>query len=843
MGRVILKGLVAHRLRFVLTALSVALGVAFMAGTLMVTDTVGANVNALFSNASSGVDAYVTGQPVYDGGSDGPVPRGVLKQVRRVEGVRAAEGDATGQAQILDAGGKPIANPGLPQVGGAWLTDEELNPYTLVAGAPPADPGDVVIDRGSARKLGLSVGDRVEIEAAGRIETYQVAGVVTFGDVDSALGGTVALFTPKLARRLFGLSGAFAAVSVAAQDGVSQEELVQRITAAVPAEAKVITGSAYIERSQQGVNDTLRVINTVLLIFASIALLVGAFIIYNTFSIVIVQRTREMALLRALGAARRGVLWAVLVEATVVGLLASVAGIAGGVGFALGLPAVLRLLQIDLPSGGVILSPRTIMVAAVTGVAMTVMSAVLPAMRASRIPPLAALRDMALDRSGRSVARMVLGLLVSAAAAALLALGLLSDMENPLPLLGAGGALGFVGVTILGPLIARPFSRALGSPLPTLRGMPGTLAKNNAARNPRRTAATASALTIGVGLVSFITIFGASTRATAEAEMEGVSDFEVSHAQFEPLPDSLPELIRDVPGVAAASGVRNETAQLDGEPLPIVAVDTTQIEQLMRLEVQEGSLVDLSADGIALSADAAQQGGWSLGDTVPLTFYEVGEAPLRVEAIFAAGGTAVGPHIVSERTAATLFMSGGERSMYEVYVAADDGADKAQVRAALEDAVAEEVPNAAVEDAELTRHAMAGLIDRILNFLYALLGLAVLIALIGITNTLALSVFERTRELGLLRAVGMTRTQVRVAVRWESVIIALLGTVLGLAMGLGFSWVLVTALADTGFAGLVIPGQQLAIQVVVAAIAGVIAAIGPAQRAAKLDVLRAIATE
>ncbi|HSK96571.1 MAG TPA: ABC transporter permease, partial [Euzebyales bacterium] len=259
MGMVILKGLIAHKLRFALTALSVALGVAFMAGALMVTDTVGQNLNALFSNASSGVDAFVTGQPLYEGGSDGPVPRAVLKRVRRVDGVRAAEGDATGQALLLDAVGKPIGSPGLPRLGSSWLTDEDLNPYTLVAGDPPAGSGAVVIDRGSADKLGLSPGSQVEIEAAGRLETFRVAGIATFGDLDSPMGATVALFAPKQARRLFGLSGDFASVSVAAEDGVSQDELVRRISAAVPPEARVLTGQAYIDRSQQGIAETLDV--------------------------------------------------------------------------------------------------------------------------------------------------------------------------------------------------------------------------------------------------------------------------------------------------------------------------------------------------------------------------------------------------------------------------------------------------------------------------------------------------------------------------------------------------------------------------------------------------------
>jgi putative ABC transport system permease protein len=546
-----------------------------------------------------------------------------------------------------------------------------------------------------------------------------------------------------------------------------------------------------------------------------------------------------MALMRAIGASRRQVLGSVLLEAVIVGLIASVVGLVVGIGVAAGLKALLAGFGIDIPAGGIVLLPRTVVVALVAGLFVSVASAVFPARRASKVPPIAAMRDVAHDTSGHSRRRVVIGIAVVALGAAAIAAGLVGGAA--IAAVGLGAMLVFVGVAILGPVIAGPVARVIGAPLPRFKGMAGTLARENAMRNPKRTSATAAALMIGVGLVGFITIVASSTKASIDDVLSDTFTGDVvidsGSFGFGGLPPELAERVAALPEVEAASGIRFTPAEIDGSAQTIFSADPQAVSAIVDVGVIEGDLAALDAGGIAVLDEKAEDEGLSIGDTVTVSFTE-GDQQLEVRAIYTeqqlAGTWFVGQPVIEAGVA--------DQADLQVYVKVAEGVSTADALPAIE-AVAADFPTAEVQDEAEYIESQSGQIDQILNLIYVLLALAVIIALMGIANTLALSIFERTRELGLLRAVGMTRRQLRATVRWESVIIALFGTALGLVIGLFFGWAIVQALADEGFTAFVVPGGQLAVVALIAALAGVVAAILPARRASRLDVLEAIAAD
>ncbi len=839
------KGLLAHKLRLAATGLAVVLGVAFMSGTMVVTDTIGRTFDDLFATVYDNTDAHVRSAESVEVGfgmtDRERIEAGVLDTVLAVEGVAHAEGLVEGYTQIVGADGEPVGDPGMgaPTFGINWPERGELNPFDLAEGRAPERAGEVAIDRGSARRGDLAVGDTTTAVTQAGVVPVTIVGIVTFGGADSPGGASFTAFTHDEAQRLLAEPGRYSYIDVIAEPGVSEEELRRRLVAALPGDLEVLTGSEIIAEEQDVMREGMAFFNTFLLTFALIALFVGAFIIHNTFSIIVAQRTREMALLRAVGASRRQVLLSVLGEALAMALGASAVGVAAGVAVAAGLRALLAGFGIDLPEGGIVLSAGTVAAAMTAGVAVTMVSAVLPARRASRVPPIAAMREVAVDTSSRSRLRIVVGLLVLAAGVLLLAAGLAAPDAATV---GGGAAVTFIGVAALGPVIAGPVSRVIGAPLPRLRGITGALARENALRNPKRTAATASALMIGVGLVSFITIFGESAKASIDRILRDafVGDLVIDSGSFGfgGLPTELAPRVEAVEGVAAAVSLRGGPVELAGETTFLAAADPVRLEQVMDLEVTAGDLSALADDGIAVSRQVADGEGWAVGDVVPARFARTGSQELRVAAIYERR-EAAGDRFISLAAHERHFE---DRFDMVVMVAFEPGADRDAVRRAVE-AVAADYPTATVQDLGQYVEAQAAQLDAILGLVTVLLALAVLIALLGITNTLALSVFERTRELGLLRAVGMTREQLRALVRWESLLIALLGTAMGLAVGLFFGWGLVRSLAGEGFTELVVPAGSLLVIVVVAAVAGVLAAVPPARRAARLDVLRAVTVE
>jgi putative ABC transport system permease protein len=836
-----ISGLLARKLRLFATAFAVLLGVAFMAGTFVLTDTIQKSFHDLFGSVYVHTDAVVRGPAA--AGTSGlqaqrpPVDAATLATVNGVAGVRAAEGNVMGYAQLVDKHGKAIGTA-QSSYGFNWNRVAGLNPFTLVAGRAPQGDDEIAVNRAAAEAGGFAVGDTATVLVQAGPQRLRVVGIVKFGTADSIAAGNGVLFTQAAAQRLMAEPGKFDDIGVMAEQGVSQQQLRDRLAAALPG-ADVVTGKAIVAENDREIGKAAKNINQGLLAFALIALFVGSFIIYNTFSILVAQRGREMALLRAIGASRHQVLGSVLLEAVVVGLIAALAGVLAGIGVAAGLRAVMAAFGVlELPDGGSVLAARTVLVSLLTGVLVSAAAAVLPARKAAKAPPLAAMRALAQDGSGRSRRRAVIGGAVTAAGVAALTLGLRADSGRAL-LVGLGAAVIFVGVAVLGPVVARPASRLLGAPLPTLKGMPGTLARENAVRSPKRTSATAAALMIGVSLVAFIAIFGTTMKRslTADIDKTFTSDFLIDTGSFAALSPELAERLARLPEVAAASGVRNGTAEVGGATADLVAVDPTAYGRIVDVGVRGGRLEDLDADGIAVLDTVARAKGWSVGEVVRARFPESGERRLTVAAIFGDRQRAGASYLIGLPAWDANFT---DRLDGVVLVKRADGVSPGAARAALERVTAG-YPTARVQDRAGYERAQTAQFDKELGLLYVLLGLAVLIALLGIANTLALSVFERTRELGLLRAIGMARRQVRAMVRWESVVIALFGTCLGLLIGLFFSWAMVRAVAE-GVA-LTVPAGQLALGALAAAVAGVLAAIVPARRAARLDVLAAIATE
>ncbi len=837
-----ISGLVARKLRLFATAFAVLLGVAFMAGTFVLTDTIQKTFHDLFGSVYVHTDAVVRGPAAM--GTSGleaqrpPVDTALVRTITGVPGVRAAEGNVMGYAQLVDKQGKAVGTAEYAY-GFNWNQVAELNPFTLVAGRAPQADDEIVINKAAAEQGGYVVGDTATVLVQAGPQRLRIVGIVKFGTADSIASGNGVLFTQPAAQRLMAEPGKFDDIGVVADQGVSQQQLRDRLATALPG-ADVVTGTAIVKENDLEIKKAVKIINRGLLAFALIALFVGSFIIYNTFSILVAQRGKEMALLRAIGASRRQVLGSVLLEAVVVGLIAALLGVAAGIGVAAGLRALLAMFEVlEIPAGGSVLAPRTVLVSLLTGVLVSAASAVLPARKAAKAPPVAALRDLAHDSSGRSRRRVVIGAAVTAAGVTSLSLGLRSDWGRATLLVGVGAAVIFIGVAVLGPVIARPASRLIGAPLPALKGMPGTLARENAVRNPKRTSATAAALMIGVSLVAFITIFGSSMRKslTADIDKSFTSDFLIDTGSFAALSPDLAKRVARLPEVQAASGVRSSMAEIDGATADLVAVDPASYGRIVDLGVGKGRLEDLDADGIAVLDTVARAKGWAVGDKVRVRFAETGEQQLTVAAIFGDKQQVGASYLIGLPAYDANFT---ERLDGTVLVKRAQGVSLGAARAALERVTAD-YPTARLQDRAEHKQAQLAEMNRDLGLLYVLLGLAVLIALLGIANTLALSVFERTRELGLLRAVGMARRQVRAMVRWESVIIALFGTGLGLVIGLFFSWVMVRAVADQ--VALTVPVGQLAVGALIAAAAGVAAAILPARRAARLNMLAAIATE
>jgi putative ABC transport system permease protein len=641
---------------------------------------------------------------------------------------------------------------------------------------------------------------------------------------------------------LVGGAGEIDAVMVQAVDGVTQDVLTARLAAVLPDGTEALTGTAITEETQNNIEEGLSFFSTFLLVFAAIGLVVACFTIYNTFQIIITQRTQEMALLRSLGATRRQVLWAQLLEAVFVGVFASIIGLVAGVLVAGLLKAMLGAFGIDIPAGGTVFTARTAIVALVVGTGVTIASAVFPSRRASRVPPLAAIRDVATDQSGQSRNRLITGALITALGIVGFVAGLAG---SGIQWVGIGALATFIGVFTLGPLIARPVTRAIGAPLPAVAGITGSLARQNAMRNPKRTARTGGALMVGVALVAGITVIAASVRDWTR-DIFGNSftgDYVVSTNSFGVggLSTDLAAQLSELPEVATATGIRIGAARDitgGGGDTSYISVDPETAGSVFDIGMVEGTVESLTPEGILLDDDEAADRNLAVGDQLEFGFLNGSTHRLTVEGIYTEQDLA-GPFVIHH---ALHEQSGADQFDFSVYVAIAPGVSDTAAATAIA-AVSDAYPNADLQSRSEYIDAQAAQIDPIVNLMYALLGLAVIIALINIANSMALSIHERTRELGLLRAVGMTRRQTRASVGWEAVLVGLLGTGLGVLIGVFFGWAISVTIRDAGLGTFALPLRPLAFIAVVAVLGGVLAAARPARRAARLDVLRAIASE
>lgn len=835
------RSLLHHKLRLVLSAVAIVLGVGFVVGTLIFTDTLNRTFTGLFEGTTT--DVVVT--PVDDVGGRGfagtvaTMPASVLDTVRAVPEVAKAGGQVVvNGVTIVDPNGEALANPGAPTLGSNWGDDEQLTPFRLVDGRGPQAPAEVAIDSVSAQKAGYTVGDTVPlVTPVGAIDATLV-GVFRYGTSGNLVGATIAAFDTAYAQEiLLGGEQAFTEVDAVAAEGVTQEQAAAAVREAVGDGVIVQTGQEAADQATAEITDGLAFVNIFLLVFAGIALFVGTFIILNTFSMLVAQRSRELALLRALGATRGQVLRSLVLESAGLGLVGAVLGLVAGVAVAFGLQGLFAAIGAEIPTEGLVVSPRTILVGLVIGVLVTVLAALVPATRASRIPPMAALRDdIALPARSLRV-RGAVGTLLLLLGLGVMAVGASTGGSSGSQLVGLGVVAALLGAIIVSPALAGPMVRALGAPLRRLSGTVGGLAVQNAERQPRRTAATASALMIGLALVSALTIFSSSAKASITAVIDRVigADFLISSQERRPFPEEVAGIVAGVDGVADVAAVKLLPAQVQDATTILVAADPPALARMISLEFASGSLDALDPAGVVVDEQSAADAGLAVGDEVAVRIPGA-ERTYTVRGVYAPAGAFTG-YVVD--VASLEDVDVGDSFAY-VKAATDVDADALQ--AALQEALAD-YPTVEVASQVEFKEQITSSVDQVLLVMVMLLSLAILIAVLGIVNTLVLSVVERTREIGMLRAVGALRRQIRSMVVLEALVIALFGAVVGLVLGVWFAVALQRTLVEQGIEVLSIPWLGLVGFLVVAALVGVLAALWPAYRAGRLNVLQAISTE
>ncbi|MFI1098165.1 ABC transporter permease [Streptomyces sp. NPDC020917] len=838
-------GLRAHKRRFAGTFVAVFLGVAFLAGTMVMGDTLRASFGTLFANANSGTDTVVRGaDEISDGQGPGarePVPTGLVATLRKVPGVAAVAPDIEGAGQLVSHDGTSLDTRG-PTVAGNWIGDPRLNPYTLVEGHAPAAPGQAVINRDAADKAGLKVGDSTLLRTPDPVR-ITIVGIATFGG-GGGQGETTytGLTTGDAERYLMPRPGEATTIKVRAASGISEQQLTDRVARALPPHYEAITGTKAGDETESATAGAfLTVFTSLLVVFAGIALLVATFSIHNTFQIVVAQRTRENALLRALGASRRQVLGSTLAEAAGVAAAASLAGLLGGIGIAAALQALFPAVGFPFPKSGLVIHPAALAVPLAVGLLVCTGSALMPALRAGRTAPLAALRDSAVESPRVPRRRAVAGAVTGAVGIALTVAGV---GGHALPLTAAGAVLTLAAFVVLGPVASPVAVRLLGAPVSRLRGVTGGLARRNALRSPKRTAATAAALMIGVAVVSLFAVLGASMKATLNRTVDRsfAGDVAISTPVYgaggSGLSPSIAPTVAALPEVRDAVGLGRGAAEVDGHGRRLTITDPAALSRLLDLGTVDGDLAHLGTRAIAVSRSEAGKHHWTTGSRVTLAFADGQRQPFTVGAVYGQADLA-GDYLMTRAAWAPHHLQDRD-----TLVAIDfrHGVSAAAGKAAVEKAVVPFGSPDVQTKSEYAASSAAG-IDTFLTLVYALLALAVLIALLGIANTLTLAVHERTRELGLLRAVGQTRAQLRAMVRWESVVVAAFGTAGGLGLGAFLGWALVRASDTTGTGAFAIPPVSLAVVLLVGVAAGALAGWRPARRAARLDVLRAIAAD
>ncbi|MFI5122971.1 MAG: ABC transporter permease [Vicinamibacteria bacterium] len=851
MAAIAFRNLSERKLRTVLTALAIVLGVMMVAGTYVLTDTIDRSFDRIFTQSNEGVDAVVSSKQAIDTFDDSApaFPESVLKRVRAVDGVEYAEGSiADQQLAIIGADGKPRGGNGAPSLGFSVSVpySDRFDPLTYVDGGPPHENGQVVIDKASADDEGFQVGDRVTLAGRGGTATFTLSGIATLAGAESLGGATFSVLTLPEAQKLTGKEGKLDQIEVAADASTSPEQLAANLKAALPSDFDVKTGAQETQSQRDDISEFTGLIKTALLIFAGVALFVGSFLIFNTFSITVAQRTREFAMLRTLGASRRQILASVVLEAGLIGFGASVVGVGVGIGFAKLIKDLLAALGLDLPATGTVIEPRTIIVGLVLGTVITVLSALLPARRATRVPPVAGLRDgVVAATTGERRRRTGAGVVLATLGAGAMALGLFGALDPGEAWVGVGAVAVFLGVALLTPVLVTPLASVVGAPLARIGGVPGTLARENAVRNPGRTASTAAALMVGLALVSFVAVFAAGIKGSIDDAIDETltSDLTISNEDgFSDIPIGVRDAAAGVGGVAVASPLRFTQDEVDGNDGTLTLIDPSTATDVLALDWDDGSdelLTNLAPEEAVADEGFASDRGLSVGDSFDAKTVSGEVLKLTVVGTFTDNADFIGDYAASDVNAAAF---DEQKNATNVLIKLAPGADLDQVRSQLDSVMEQRFPTVKVEDQQQLKDSISEQVDQTVGIIYALLFLSVIVSVFGIVNTLALTIHERTRELGLLRAVGMSRRQVRRIIRYEAVITALIGAVLGAILGVVFAILVSRPLADEGFT-LSIPIGTLVGLMVLAALAGVLAAIGPARRASRLDVLEALAYE
>lgn len=827
---------------------AIAISVAFVVGSFVLADGMRNAFANLFDQIGEDVDLEVQGSVAFGDSMDDsqtpPIPASTLTDVAGIDGVDVAVPVIQRYAQIVDSDGEPVVTQGAPMFGISWTADEELSGVELKDGVAPSGPDQVVIDKATADNHDLIVGDQVDIITDMGRRTYDLVGLVGLGNTDGFAGATLAMFDYVTAVEVLAAGDTIDFVDIRVAEGADVDTVKQAVADVLPPQADVLTGDEVSQKNKDALDVIVNAFGTGLLAFAFITVFVSAFIINNVFAISIGQRLRELALLRAVGANGKQVRRMIYVEALIVSAVSTVVGIGLGVLVAKGMIALFNAQGAGFPDAGTVLLPRTIAIALAVGIGMTMLSVMIPARRASRIPPVAAMRPelgfQTLD-SGRFVAATVITVL----GAVMFLIGLLVRPGGTVGLIAlsaGGGLLLFVGAASLVALVAKPATHVIGMPAAAVSSISGRLGQDNAGRVPRRTAASASALMIGVALVSAAAVFAASLRTSFANTLERSvqADFIITDPSFQGMPPQVGDALRNVPELSAVTPVRFLDMQVDGSTKAVGAADPVALASLINIDLRDGVEMEALADGgLFVSSDAADDLSLAVGDTLDVSYRNGSDATLTVDGIYEEN-TIVGNYLVNLNTAA----QGNQEPVRDLFVVGrkSDDVTPDRARQAIESALAA-YPQVDVQSNAEFRESQSAQIDQLLTIITTLLGFAIAIAILGISITLGLSVLERTREIGLLRAVGMNRRGLKATIRWEAIIVSLFGAVIGILLGTAIGVVLSIAVPNEVISTIAVAPTTIGIILIGAVIAGVLAAWSPARRAAKLDVLKAIATE
>jgi putative ABC transport system permease protein len=845
---VALKGLAGRKVRALLTALAVVIGVAMVSGTFILTDTMQKSFNGLFTETSAKTDAFIRGKEIVQNSTSGSgvtIPAATLDQVRALPEVEAAAGDVSpSEANVADIIGKDGKAVAKESVGASYdAGNARFSPFRFKTGKPPHGPGEVAIDAGTAKKHHYKAGDAVVVSTLGQKHTYRISGTVSFGSIDSLGFASIAAWDVKTAQTLLNREGRYDSISVAAKDGTSPAQLVRAIKPLLPADLEVKDSAKQAKADAKNLNDGMAIIRWVLLGFAGIALLVGGFVIFNTLSITVAQRTREFATLRTLGASRKQVMRSVRLEGLVIGLVASVLGLVMGLGIAKGMVALFSALGVDLPEAGTVVATHTITVSLIIGTGVTLLASILPARRATRVPPIAAVREGAVlpaSRFSRHSAKT--GLVVLGASLAAIAAGMFAVASAALVALSlVAGVLGlFIGIALLAPRLVKPLARVVGWPARRAGGVAGELAGANAVRNPGRTASTAAALMIGLTLVTVVAVLGAGLSAGTKSAITKQlhADYVIDGGGGMPFRAGEGDKLAALPGVTAASHVRSDDAIVQGRQSTISGIDPATIARFYAFDWTSGSdrtLGRLGSDGALVTEKYAKAKHLKVGSEVSIKSPNGRSSTVVVRGIY--DPPSAHPLLADVVVTQKAFDAAYSQPKNSFTFLDADAGSAAAIKAAAKGYGDAKFHTGAAYPQDATKDMAV-----VLAMLYVLLGFSVIVSLFGMVNTMVLSVFERTREIGMLRTIGMTRRQARRMIRHESIITALIGAALGIGLGLFLS-ALVTQAVPEGQLPLAVPVQTLAAFTLLAVFAGIGAAVMPARRASRLDVLDALQYE